>query len=242
MDNKEDAVSSPTRSTQAAPATGARFRVLLVDDHIILREGVGGMIGCEADFDVVGQAGTMRAAGDLVESLRPDLVVTDLSMPDTSGVKVVAELRRRDPQARIVVLSAHLGEEYVRAAINAGANGYISKSASRTELVNGLRRVGGGERFLCQRSADKLLHHVLGGQQPGAGQVPALTARERQILTLVAEGASNRRMAEILNRSIKTVEKHRASLMRKLALKNAAEVTRFALENNLLTEKPRHDP
>ena len=86
MDNKEDAVSSPTRSTQAAPATGARFRVLLVDDHIILREGVGGMIGCEADFDVVGQAGTMRAAGDLVESLRPDLVVTDLSMPDTSGV------------------------------------------------------------------------------------------------------------------------------------------------------------
>ena len=242
MDNKEDAVSSPTRSTQAAPATGARFRVLLVDDHIILREGVGGMIGCEADFDVVGQAGTMRAAGDLVESLRPALVVTVLSKPDTSCEKVVAELRRRGPQARIVVLSAHLGEEYVRAAIDAGANGYISKSASRTELVNGLRRVGSGERFLCQRSADNLLHHVLGGQQPRAGHGPILTARERQILTLVAEGASNRRMAEILNRSIKTVEKHRASLMRKLALKNAAEVTRFALENNLLTEKPRHDP
>jgi DNA-binding NarL/FixJ family response regulator len=211
-----------------------RARILLVDDHAILREGISALLALENDLDVVGQAGSIVDAVERACALRPDLIITDLSLPGAAGMQGIVELRRCCPQSLLLVLTVHDTEEHIRAGLSAGAAGYVLKDASRAELIYGIRAVLAGQRHLCARSSARVVRTYL-GEQPAVPQVVAgVTEREREILAMIAGGQSNKRIALSLNRSVKTVEKHRANLMRKLGLHNVADVTRFAIQCGML--------
>lgn len=234
MATQMSAVSNGAVDPTPSPAR----RVFLVDDHAILREGVTALLSLETDFEVVGHAGSIAEAIQKAPSLAPDLIITDLTMPGSAGVQGIVELRRQCPSARLAVLTVHNTEEHIRAALAAGADGYIVKDASRSELVHGLRSVLANQIHLCARSSARVVRSYLGhGNEPSAKvEAPVVSGREREILIMIANGKSNKRIALTINRSVKTVEKHRANLMRKLGLHNVADVTRFALNSGLLSE------
>jgi DNA-binding NarL/FixJ family response regulator len=211
-------------------------RVLLIDEHAILRAGVGALIDRETGLEVVGHAATFAEAARIAEDLAPDLIVTDIPAGDASGMRDLAELRSLCPEARVLVFTVHNDAESIRAAFAAGGNGYLHKDATRAELIGAVRAVLAGQRFLCARSMARVVHGYLGKPQPANPVLAAVTEREREILALMAAGQSNKQMALTLNRSIKTIEKHRANLMRKLDLNNLADVTRFALESGIVAD------
>jgi len=214
-------------------------RILIVEDHSLLRQGLRSMVGALPDFLVVGEAKDGKEAVQQAVALEPDVVLMDLSMPGMNGIEATAIIKRRMPQIRVIALTGFKTDEYVREALRAGADGYVLKDASYDELVIALRSVGEGKKFLSPDVSGHLVSSFLHrGQAPQkASPWDKLTARERSILKLIAEGRTNRSAAEFLNVSPKTVEKHRASLMRKLELRNAAELTLVALESGLI-ERP----
>jgi two-component system response regulator NreC len=210
-----------------------RARVLLIDDHAILRDGLSVLINMESDLEVVGQVESTSEAIGSVGSLDLDLIITDIKLPVTTATQDIADLRSRWPSARLLVLTAHNSADSIRAAFAAGADGYMLKDATRAEVLNAVRAVLAGQRHLCSRSMAHVVHVYL--DEPKASPAPiGITAREREVLAMIANGQSNKHMARTLDLSIKTVEKHRANLMRKLGLTNLAEVTRFALESGIL--------
>ena len=212
--------------------------LLLVDDHTILREGLRSLLELQPDMHVVGEAGTFEAAVDLANRLQPDVVLTDIGLPGRSGLLLVRELRKVCPAARVVLLTAHASEEYIRAGLDAKADGYVLKDSGHAELIAAIRTVATGQQFLCKAVASRVLATYLHRGEPGATQDPlhSVTARERQVLTRIASGHSNKSVARELNLSVKTIEKHRANLMRKLSLHNAADITRFALNHHLMAQ------
>ncbi len=218
-------------------------RVVLIDDHAILREGLIALSELEGDLKVVGQAGCIADGLGVVLATRPDLIITDISLPGSTGLQGIVELRSRCPESRVLVLTMHDSEEYIRAALSAGAQGYVLKDATRAELIHGVRAVLAGQRHLCPRSSARVVCSYLGEQQAVPAVACGVTGREREILSMVAAGWSNKRMARQLQRSVKTVEKHRANLMRKLQLHNVAEVTRFAFQSGMMRQEsdPEHD-
>jgi DNA-binding NarL/FixJ family response regulator len=226
-------------STSAVSTQKPRLRIVLVEDHAILREGLRALIEMEADFDVVGEFGGVEECLESIGALQPDLLLTDLALPGRSGIDLLAEVQRLSPLTRKLVLTAHENEEYIRAALNAGANGYILKDANSAELMLAIRTVSLGQQFLCKAIASKILSGYLSGYTPGDQRpaVPAatqsITEREREVLTRIALGNSNKLIARELGVSPKTVEKHRSNLMRKLQLHNAAAITMFAIRNGM---------
>jgi two-component system response regulator NreC len=211
-----------------------RLRIVLVEDHAILRDGVKVLIEMESDFEVVGDFCRVQEGIDGICQLRPDLVVTDLALPGRSGIELLTEIRRLVPETRKLVLTAHENEEYVRAALNAGADGYVLKEANSSELMLAIRTVSAGEQFLCKAIATKVLSGYLSGdQRPSGTTVQSITGREREVLTRIALGNSNKLIARELGVSPKTVEKHRSNLMRKLQLHNAAAITTYAIRHGM---------
>ena len=224
---------------QAAPLeTRAPLKLLLVDDHTILREGLRSLLELQSDLQVVGGAGTFEEAIELAARLQPDVVLTDIGLPGRSGLLLVRELRKVCPAARVVLLTAHASEEYIRAGLDAKADGYVLKDSGHDELVSAIRTVAGGQHFLCKAVASRVLATYMhkGGPEAIRDPLQSVTARERQVLTRIASGHSNKAVARELNLSVKTIEKHRANLMRKLALHNAADITRFALNHHLMAQ------
>jgi DNA-binding NarL/FixJ family response regulator len=217
-----------------------RIRIVLVEDHAILRDGLKALIKIEPDFAVVGEFGAVDQCLACIGELQPDLVVTDLELPRRSGIELLAYLKQIVPKARKLVLTAHDSEEYVRAAFNAGADGYVLKDTARAELMLAIRTVSAGQQFLCEAVANKVLCGYLRGDAPrrSAAGAPHITVREREVLTRIALGQSNKFIARSLELSVKTVEKHRSNLMRKLDLHNAAAITLFAVRHGL-TSEPR---
>jgi DNA-binding NarL/FixJ family response regulator len=215
----------------AALAAGAR--VLLIDDHAILREGLSALLNVESGLEVVGQVRSVAEAVEIAGSLDLDLIITDIRLPVATGMQDILELRSRYPSARLLALTAHHSAESIRAAFAAGADGYLLKDATRVELISAVRAVLAGQRHLCPRSLAHVVHGYL-DEPKGPPAAIGITAREREILAMIANGQSNKHMAMALDLSIKTIEKHRANLMRKLGLTNLAGVTRFALENGIL--------
>jgi DNA-binding NarL/FixJ family response regulator len=216
------------------------IRIVLVEDHAILREGLKALIEIEPDFEVVAEFGSVEDSLEGISRLQPDLVLTDLALPGRSGIELLTEIARLSPLTRKLVLTAHENEEYIRAALSAGADGYVLKDANSAELMLAIRTVSVGQQFLCKAIASKILSgYLLGDQRPSypAG-AKAITEREREVLTRIALGNSNKLIARELGVSPKTVEKHRSNLMRKLQLHNAAAITMFAIRNGMTSSTP----
>ena len=232
--------------TQSEAENPARrtVRLLLVDDHAILREGLRALLELERDIDIVGEAGNCEEALQLAIELLPDVVLTDIGLPGRSGLSLVTELRKRCPNCRVVLLTAHASEEYIRAGLDAKADGYVLKDSGHEELITAIHTAARGQQFLCKAVADTVLATYLNRNERGVALSPlhAITVRERQVLTRIASGHSNKIVARELNLSVKTIEKHRANLMRKLALHNAADITRFALNHHLIAREGAEHP
>lgn len=210
-------------------------RIVLVEDHAILREGLRALIELEPDFEVVGEAGCGAEGVRVAQTTHPSLVITDITLPGGSGLRSIDELRSACPNVRVLVLTAYCTDEYIRAALAAGADGYVLKDASRVELLRAIRMVIAGQKYFSEPVSAKLVSGYLHRDNAsGEPWPPKITDRERQVLTRIALGESNKRIALALQLSIKTVEKHRANLMRKLELHNTAAVTLFAVRNGLL--------
>ena len=217
---------------ESAPA---RTRVVLIEDHAILRAGIRTLLDTEGDLEVVGEAGTANEGIRVVQETSAMLAVMDLSLPGGSGLSAIDALRAASPNLRVLILTAYCTDEYLRAAFSAGADGYLLKDATRAELMQAIRAVMAGKKYFSAPVSARLLSGYLGTHattpaSPRAG----ITAREREVLTRIALGDSNKRAALAMRLSIKTVEKHRANLMRKLALHNTAGMTLFAIRNGLL--------
>jgi DNA-binding NarL/FixJ family response regulator len=226
---------STTSFPREAP-DAARTRIVLVEDHAILREGLAALLELEPDLEVVGDAANVEMALAVVERLRPGLVITDLALAGKSAISFITELRARDTTARVLVLTAHNTEEYIRAALNAGAHGYVLKDSGRADLLHAIRAVVAGGQYLCASVSARIVSGFVNGAEQKAAVSPEsmVTLRERQVLIRIALGHSNKAIARDLGLSVKTVEKHRSNLMRKLTLHNAAAVTLFALRHGFI--------
>jgi two-component system, NarL family, response regulator NreC len=211
--------------------------IVIAEDYTILREGVRALISSNPDFEVVGEAMDGHEAIRCVEKNKPHLVLMDLSMPRMNGMDAIREIRKRVPETKIVVLTVHKAEEYILAALKAGADGYVLKDATHDELIMALKSVLSGRRYISPGISEKVIEGYLDGRKTVKPQTAweTLTQREREILKLIAEGYRNKEIAEYLCISVKTVEKHRANLMEKLDLHNVQALTTFAIERGLVT-------
>ncbi len=213
--------------------------ILIAEDHTILREGLRSLLNTDQNFEVVGEAEDGREAIRVSEKLRPDLVLMDLTMPKMNGLEAIKEIKRRSPSSKILVLTVHKTEEYILAALEAGADGYVVKDATHSELVMAMQKIITGSRFLSPDISEKVINGYLQGKKALKTKTSwdTLTQREREILKLIAEGYKNKEVADYLFISVKTVEKHRANLMRKLDLHNAAALTALAIDKGLIEKK-----
>jgi DNA-binding NarL/FixJ family response regulator len=216
------------------------LKVLVVDDHSVVREGLRRVLeeGSGGDLRVVAEAANGAEAVERAVREKPDVVLLDLTMPGPggSGLAVVRTLRDRAPEARVLILSVHDDREYVLESVRAGAHGYLRKDSSPAEIRQAIHAVCAGDSFFSPPVARHLAAAVQGGTQRPAGSLDALTARERDVLVGVASGRTNRETAAALGISVRTVETHRDSLMRKLGIHTVAELTRFALEHRLIAD------
>ncbi|MFZ1613597.1 MAG: response regulator transcription factor [Holophaga sp.] len=213
------------------------YRIVIAEDHTILRDGLKAMLAAHPDFKVVGEATDGREAVRRAEELKPDLLMLDLSMPRSSGLEALKEIRRVSEGTRVLVLTAHKTEDYVFKALQAGAHGYALKDSTAAELISAVRCVLGGERYLSPAIATTVVAGYLNGKETPTYQsaFDDLSTREREVLKLVAEGYKTREIAEYLCISPKTVEKHRANLMEQLDLHSVSALTTFAIEKGLVT-------
>lgn len=213
------------------------IRILLVDDHAILRAGLRALLANYSDLEVVGEAGDGADAVIRVNELKPDVVVMDVAMPGMNGLSATRQIVQDHPQTKILILTQYSNKEYVLPLLKAGAGGYVLKQAVDTDLVTAIRAVARGESFLYPPVA-KLVLDAYMKEQRGEPDDPytQLTEREAEILVLVARGRSTREIAELLHISPNTVDVHRAKLMQKLELHSVAEITTFAMRRGLLVD------
>lgn len=210
-----------------------RIRVLIADDHTIVREGVRLLLDAQPDITVVGEAADGNQVLSLARSLTPDIVLLDIGMPLMNGLEATRALKAELPKINILILTMHEGEDYFFRILAAGASGYVLKGAGSSELLNAIRAVYQGGVYLYPTMAKKLMTDYIKNQQVGA-EVDPLTPRERQVLKLIAEGKTNREIAEELVLSLNTVQTHRLHLMEKLNLHNRSELIKYALRRGLI--------
>ncbi len=217
---------------------GEKKRIIIAEDHTILREGLRALLSSDPEFEVVAEAEDGRDAIQCVQNLTPDLVLMDLSLPRMNGMDAIQEIKKRCPETRVLALTVHRTEEYILATLRAGADGYVLKDATHTELVMGIKSVLKGKPYLSPGVSDKVIEGYLEGRKSLRPVTPwdTLTQREREVLKLIAEGYKNKEIADYLYISAKTVEKHRANLMKKLDLHNTSALTAFAMEKGLVTK------
>lgn len=209
------------------------IKVLLADDHGIVREGLRRIIEESADMEVVAEAADGREALRLVQATRPDVAVIDISMPVLDGLEVIGRLRKDFPNLPILVLTMHTEAQYVVRAIGAGAKGYLTKQSAPEQLVKAIRKVHAGLRYLTEEAVENLALRIARGNH-GESPLDLLSTRELQVLRRLALGHTNREIAAAYAISIKTVDTYRLRLLKKLNLRNNAELSRFAIQNNLI--------
>ena len=213
-----------------------KIKIVLAEDHTILREGLRALLSSDPKFEIVGEAEDGREAVRCVEKLGPDLLLMDLSMPRMSGMEAIREIKKRYPQSKVIALTVHKTEEYLHTTLQAGADGYVLKDATHNELVVAIKSVMKGKPYLSPGVSEKVIEGYLKGKGTLKPDSPweSLSHREREVLKLIAEGYKNKEIAEDLCISLKTVEKHRANLMKKLDLHNAAALTVYAMGKGLV--------
>ncbi len=211
-----------------------RIRILLADDHTVLRAGLRALLAAEADLEVVGEASEGGEAIRLTAALRPDVVVMDIGMPGISGIDATLRIKRDLPAVKVLILSMHDDRGYLRQVLRAGASGYVLKRAADTDLLAAIRAAARGDVFLDPALAKSLVEEVI-APAPAQGE-PALSDREREVLRLIAHGHTNQQVADRLCISVKSVETYKARLMEKLGLKGRAELVRYALQHGLLKD------
>ncbi|MFL5403166.1 MAG: response regulator [Gemmatimonadales bacterium] len=210
------------------------IRVLVADDHTIVRTGIRHVLEGEPGFEVVGEAANGAEALLLAQTLRPDVVVLDISMPDESGLQIAAQLRRGTSPPRVLMLSMHSNAEYVLESVRAGAHGYLLKDTAATELRSAVRSVWRGESYFSPPVASSLSAAVRAEHETHQRPLEQLTGREREVLQGIATGRTNKEIAAELGISHRTVETHRESLMKKLQIRTVADLTRFALGTGIV--------
>lgn len=209
-------------------------RVLIVDDHAVVRAGLAHLLNAEDDLETVGEAGTAKEAIFEARSSKPDVILLDVVMPDQSGLEVVPQLLREQPDAKVLMLSMQDDPRYVREAFEAGASGYVLKEAADVELVAAVREVAGGGRYVNPELGARLV--AAEAVERRRAEEDPLSDREREVLRLLALGHTNQEIAEQLYISVRTAETHRAHIMQKLRLGSRADLVRYALAEGLLEE------
>ena len=211
------------------------IRVVIVDDHAVVRSGLKLLLDAEEDMEVVGEAGNLQEAVFRTRALKPDVVLMDVVMPGASGIEATPAVLREHPAARVLVLSMQDDPTYVREAFAAGASGYVLKEAADEEVVGAIRDVAGGGRYVHPTLGARLV--AADAEERERAEADPLTEREREILRLLALGHTNQEIAKSLFLSVRTVETHRAHIMQKLRLSTRAELVHYAMEQGLLEQR-----
>jgi DNA-binding NarL/FixJ family response regulator len=213
-------------------------KVLIAEDHAILREGLRALLSKSPDLEIIGEAEDGQEAINLARQLQPHLILMDLTMPNINGTEAIRAIKRNNPDICIIVLTVHKSEEYVRATLDAGANGYVLKDDTHNDLLNAITNARKGNIYLspgiCNNVINGYLNTSFSTSAPPSSSWSQLTVREREVTKLIAEGKKSREVAKYLSVSLKTVEKHRTNLMRKLDLHNISAITKYAIENHLV--------
>ena len=210
-----------------------KLRIVVADDHTLMRSGLVGLLQGMSDVEVVGEAGDGREALRLAKELQPDIVVMDISMPELNGLDAAERVKQNSVKTKVIILSMHANEEYVAQALKAGASGYLLKDAATNELELAVKVVAQGQFYLSPSISRQVVDSYLHGGPTG---LDLLSPRQREILQLIAEGKSTREIAEILHLSVKTIESHRAQLMERLDIHDVAGLIRYALRKGLITQ------
>jgi two-component system, NarL family, response regulator NreC len=208
-----------------------KTRILLADDHSVVRQGFGLILSSQPDFEVVGEAANGREAVERCAELQPDVVVMDVSMPELNGIEATRRLGEVAPRTRVLALSMHKDSVYVREILRAGARGYLLKDSVDSDLISAVRSVAKGEGYLSPAVSDAVLTDY---RKHVSDPIDLLTSREREVLQMIAEGKTNKDIANTLNLSVYTVEAHRGRIMEKLNLHSTGELVRFAIRNGLI--------
>jgi len=210
------------------------IRILLVDDHQMMRDGLRSILDLEDALDVVGEAGNGYEAIELAEKLRPDVVVMDIGMKDLNGIEATRQIKAELPEAQVIALSTYSDESYVLGMLDAGASGYVLKDAAVAEMCRAIHAVAAGQHFLSPEIAGSVVtSHLRGPSQDRASAASILAPRERQILQLLAEGHTSSEIARRLHIATTTVDSHRRNIMKKLDLHSVAELTKYAIREGL---------
>lgn len=211
------------------------FRVLIADDHLLVRAGIRALIESIDGVTVVGEANDGREAVELTATLRPDIALIDVTMPGLNGLDAAARLREQSPSTRVIILSMHANESYVREALKSGAVGYLLKSATAGELQSALQTVARGEIYLSPAVSKHVVKGFVESTAQTASPLDVLTSRQREILQLIAEGRTTKEVAFTLSISVKTVETHRAQIMERLQIHDVPGLVRFAIRTGLIS-------
>ncbi len=208
-----------------------KIRIILADDHKLVRQGFRLILMSQDDMDVVGETGNGREAVDLAKSLNPDVIVMDVTMPEMNGIEATRRIREISPHIRVLALSVHRDSVYVREIIRAGAEGYLLKESADTDLLAAIRAVAQGNSYLSPEVSGAILKDY---RKHATNPLDLLTAREREILQLIAEGKTNKEIAGLLNLSVYTVDGHRTRIMDKVNVHSAGQLVRFAVRNGFV--------
>lgn len=213
-----------------------QYRVVIAEDHTLFRQGLKALLSLEPEFEVVGEAADGFQAIQRAKELKPDLILLDISMPRVDGMAAIKEIKRVCPEAKILVLTVHKTEEHVLETLKSGAGGYVLKDASHEEFLLAMKSVLEGKRYLSPDISARIVDGYLDGRKTVDPTSPweSLTARERQVLKLIAEGYKSKEIGEFLHISEKTVAKHRSNMMAKLDLHSASELTAYAIKRGLV--------
>lgn len=213
------------------------IRIMIVDDHQVVRAGMRMMLDSQPDLEIVGECSNGEEAIQQVETLNPDVIVMDVTMPEMNGIEATRIIKQKMPQVAVLAMTIHEGSDYFFQMLQAGASGYVPKRVASTDLIQAIRVVAGGQVYLEPSVATALVGDYLDRVKDGSEQdsYDGLTAREREVLTLIAQDRNNQEIANLLSISVKTVERHRENIMNKLELHSRTELVKYAIRKGLIT-------
>jgi|SRR5579859_5208426 len=215
-----------------------KIKIVLADDHVLVRNGIKAMLEHDADLSVTGEAGNGSEALEIAKAVKPDLLILDIRMPVMTGLEAAAKLKSYSPKTKAVILSMHDSEEYVLQALDAGAYGYMLKDTDKNEFVKALKQIYGGTKYFSGSVSNVLANRLLGkkpsGKPPAKVDSYNLSRREKEILRMVVDGKQNKQIADLLDKSVRTIETHRFNMMKKLDVNNAIDMVNKAMKENLV--------